>query len=676
MNRLSKETSPYLLQHADNPVDWHPWCEAAFAKAEEENKPILISIGYSTCHWCHVMERESFEDIEIARIMNDNFVNIKVDREERPDIDAIYMEAVQILTGSGGWPLHCFLLPDKRPFFGGTYFPPEERHGRPSWRQVLENISAAYHNQEAEVLHQAEQLTSALQDSDYRLLSNITSSEKVINKKFIHHIYSIIRERFDKEAGGLGTAPKFPSSMTLKFCLDYHYFTSNSEALVHVECSLQNMIHGGIYDQIGGGFSRYSTDRFWLIPHFEKMLYDNALLINVLADTYQLTKNSLYKQTIEETLTYVKTVLWSAEGGFFTAQDADSEGVEGKYYVWNKDEIDTILGQDADLFCQYYGVTKAGNWESNNILNRQATYEAFAQSNSLELDDFTSKMKTCRGKLFNARLRRVAPNIDDKILLSWNALMTTAFVKAYKALNKQTYLNTAIENMAFLLETFEGENYFFHAYKDNQRQHQALLDDYAFLIEALLQLFEVTQELRYLTKADALTTFVINNFYDNETRLFFYTSSNQEQLIARTKELYDNALPSGNSTMAHNLQQLGILLGKTAYKTMAYEMLQQMSVSIEKYPTAFANWAAAMQNYVHPTLEIAVVGKQALMKTRAIFQKFIPNKVIMAAIAEDEDYPLLKGKFVEDEALIFVCQDYTCQLPVRSIDEYFANRLK
>lgn len=670
MNRLSKETSPYLLQHAHNPVDWYPWGEEAFAKAKREDKPILVSIGYSTCHWCHVMERESFENKEIAAIMNENFINIKVDREERPDVDAIYMEAVQIMTGSGGWPLNCFLLPDKRPFFGGTYFPPEARHNRPSWTQVLQNLTSAYQNQKEQVIEQAEKLTNYIQDADNRLLNNlVATANETFDENSLHLIYNTIRERFDRVEGGIGSAPKFPASMTLKFCLDYYYFTNIPEALTQVELSLDKMIQGGIYDQIGGGFARYATDKAWLIPHFEKMLYDNALLVNLLADAYQLTKKELYKETIEETLTYVKREMWSAEGVFFAAQDADSEGVEGKFYVWSKDEIDTILGKKSDLFCRFYGVSKNGNWEHTNILWRKESYEIFAKANKINVNELKSTMKTCREQLFEVRDKRIKPSLDDKILLNWNALMATAFVKAYKALNDENYLNIAVQNVDFLFKTFDNETHFYHTYKDGKRQHQAFLDDYAFLIEALLQLFEVTQNTTYLTKADILTQFVIEEFYDKESKLFFFTSANQTDLITRTKDLYDNALPSGNSTMVHNLQQLGILLGKEDYKTIAYAMLTQVQSSIEKYPTSFARWATALQNHVRPTHEIAIIGNQAWAKATEISQQFIPNRIIMATKEANDDYPLLEGKSVGKDTLIFVCRDYACQLPVKTVEE-------
>lgn len=672
MNRLGKETSPYLQQHAHNPVDWFPWGEEAFEKAKREDKPILVSIGYSTCHWCHVMERESFENEDIAAVMNENFVNIKIDREERPDIDAIYMEAVQIMTGSGGWPLNCFLLPDGRPFYGGTYFSSQSMHNRPSWEQVLQNLSQAYKNRKSEVEEQAQNLTNYVKDADDKLLNNNldgSSEEKSFDNKFIKNIFESIQERFDREEGGIGSTPKFPSTMSLKYCLDYHFFTKNQSALEQVILSLDKMIQGGIYDQIGGGFSRYATDRAWLIPHFEKMLYDNALLVSLLSDAYKLTKKTLYKETIEETLTFVQREMLSTEGGFYAAQDADSEGVEGKYYVWKKAEVETILGKDADLFCQFYDVSEDGNWEAVNILQRKKSFEEFAKAKKIELEDFKLKMSACRNKLFLVRDKRIKPGLDDKILLNWNALMTTAFVKAYTALDDENYLNIAKQNIKFLFDKLEGDNFFYHTYKDGKRQYAAFLDDYALLIEALLTLFEVTQNTDYLEKSGKLMAFVIKNFYDETSKLFFFTSAEQTDIIVRKKDLYDNALPSGNSTMVHNLQQLGILLGNEKYKEMAFEMLRQVQSSIEKYPTSFAKWANAMLFMVHPLREIAIIGKKSKVIAKAISNHYLPNRVIMATDTENQTYPLLEGKTVGNETLIFVCQNYACQLPLRSVDE-------
>ena len=448
-NQLCDETSPYLLQHAHNPVDWYAWKEAAFAKARAEDKPILVSIGYSTCHWCHVMERESFEDEQVAAFMNAHFVNIKVDREERPDVDQIYMEACQVISGGGGWPLNCFLTPDGRPFFAGTYYPPQPMYNRPSWLQILENLAVAFKTKRTVVEEQADKMTEIIRGSDEQLIKRFTKKEGagstledfgsglreigLLNKSFLTTSYKGLERQFDREAGGFGGAPKFPGSMNLAWLLEYNHYTQEADAVEHALLSLDKMIMGGIYDQIGGGFSRYATDKFWLVPHFEKMLYDNALIVSVLADAYKITKHPLYQETIEETLGFVLREMTDPEGGFYSAYDADSEGVEGKYYVWTKEEVEAVLGPNAALFCSFYDVTSEGNWEEHSILHREACFEAFAENKGLNLDVLKQTMSDCRRKLYETRSGRIKPGLDDKILLSWNALMVSAFAKSHEA---------------------------------------------------------------------------------------------------------------------------------------------------------------------------------------------------------------------------------------------------
>ncbi len=671
MNRLANESSPYLQQHKKNPVDWFPWGNEAFEKAKALNKPILVSIGYSTCHWCHVMERESFEDESIASIMNENFISIKVDREERPDIDAIYMEAVQIMTGSGGWPLNCFILPDGRPFFGGTYFPIESSYNRPSWKQVLQNIANTYDNKYAAIVEQAEKLTTYVEKADDKIFTNdfVNSSEtEIFDKTFLKNIFQNFETRFDKEQGGFGNTPKFPNTMSLRFCLDYYLHTKNESALKQVILSLDKMIRGGIYDQIGGGFARYATDKNWLIPHFEKMLYDNALLVNLLSDVYKITKKELYRETIIETLDFIEREMLSHEGGFYAAQDADTEGIEGKYYVWTKSEVESILGEAADLFCAFYDITSKGNWEGTNILNRKMSFETFVKQNELELKSFKNQMAKCRNKLFIARNERIKPAIDKKILLNWNALMITTFANAYTALGNEKYLKIAENNLRFINNKMKGKNYHYHTHKDGKNKQEAFLDDYALLIQALLKVFEITQEEIYLKEANNLTSFVMDNFLDETTDLFYFTSKNQIDLILRKKEFYDNALPSGNSTMVHNLLRLSILIGKEAYKELAVKMLEKLQVSIEQYPSSFANWASAIQLLIYPIHEIAIIGKNAIELKNNLQQFYIPNYVLMATETENQSYPLLEGKTVTKETLIYICRNYACQLPVKTIE--------
>ena len=679
-NRLIHETSPYLLQHAHNPVDWYPWGEEALQRAKTENKPILVSIGYSACHWCHVMERESFEDEQVAAYMNQHFINIKIDREERPDIDAIYMDAVQVLTGAGGWPLNCFLTPDARPFYGGTYFPPVSKYQRPSWIQVLRSLSDAFHNKRDTVEDQANQLMAYLEKSDTTLTEKIaTNPRRPENFDLLRDIFYQIRARFDSVEGGFGGAPKFPGTMSLSFLLKYYHNTKNTpgsnahEALAHVELSLDKMIRGGIYDQLGGGFARYATDRAWLIPHFEKMLYDNALLVHLLADAYKVTKKPLYKTTIEETLTYIQREMTSEECGFYAAQDADSEGVEGKFFVWDKSEIEAVLGEDAHLFCHFYDVTEHGNWEEKNILHRDDSLEKYVEQNGLDFVQTRNKLNTFREKLFQHREKRIKPGLDDKILLGWNALMCTGFAKAYEATQHDIYRQIVKDNLAFIFNKFqqaEGSTALYHTYKNGTAKYEAFLDDYAFLIAALLDAYEITFDTTYINKAGQLTDFVIEKFFDKTHQLFYYTSDNQTDVIVRQRQIYDNATPSGNSTMVSNLRRLGLILGREDYTEVAENMLQKMHHAIINYPTSFGRWAEALTAQVYPYAEIAVVGEKAENMAAQINEQYIPHKVIMAVREENETYPLLFGKYAEaDETLTYICRNYACQAPVETLEE-------
>jgi len=680
MNRLIHETSPYLLQHAHNPVDWYPWGEEALQRAKAENKPILVSIGYSACHWCHVMERESFEDEQIAAYMNQHFINIKIDREERPDIDAIYMDAVQVLTGVGGWPLNCFLTPDARPFYGGTYFPPVSKYQRPSWIQVLRSLSDAFRNKRDTVEDQAKQLMAYLEKSDTTLTDKIaTNPKRPENFDLLRDIFYQIRARFDGVEGGFGGAPKFPGTMSLSFLLKYYHNTKNTpgsnahEALAHLELSLDKMIRGGIYDQLGGGFARYATDKAWLVPHFEKMLYDNALLVHLLANAYKVTKKPLYKTTIDEILAYIQREMMSQEGGFYAAQDADSEGVEGKFFVWNKSEIETILGEEADLFCHFYDVTEQGNWEEKNILHRADSLKDYVEQNSLDFVQTKNKLNTSRKKLFQHREKRIKPGLDDKILLSWNALMCTGFAKAYEATQHDIYRRIVKDNLAFIFNKFQqakGSEALYHTYKNGIAKYEAFLDDYAFLIAALLDAYEITFDTTYIDKAGQLTDFVIEKFFDKTHQLFYYTSDNQTDVIVRQRQIYDNATPSGNSTMVSNLQRLGLILEREDYTEVAENMLQKMHHAIVNYPNSFGRWAEALTAQVYPYVEIAVIGEKAENMAAQINEQYIPHKVIMAVREENETYPLLFGKYAEsDETLTYICRNYACQAPVETLEE-------
>jgi uncharacterized protein len=688
MNKLINETSPYLLQHAHNPVEWYAWKPEAFERAKAEDKPILVSIGYSTCHWCHVMERESFEVVDTAAFMNAHFINIKVDREERPDVDQIYMEACQVISGGGGWPLNCFLTPDGRPFFAGTYYPPESAYQRPSWLQLLTNMVNAFKTQRQVVEEQADKLTDIIRNADANFikkgtsfetsLKNAKNTEGPFSRDKLDNIYYALRERFDRVDGGFGGAPKFPSTFCIQFLLDYYFYTKNEEALAHAELSLTKMIQGGIYDQLGGGFARYAMDREWLIPHFEKMLYDNALIINNLCDAYKITKKDIYRETIEETLAFIEREMKAPpapqsgdlSGGFYSAYDADSEGVEGKFYVWQKKEIEAILGEDAALFCAFYDVTEEGNWEETNILWRHKSYEEFATASGIDIFILKEKLKISRDKLFKIRDLRIKVGLDDKILLSWNALIISSYAKAYEALNTEGYKKIVVEGLDFIFNKFrKTELEFYHTYKEGKAQYDAFLEDYAYLIEAILDVYQITFEKRYIFEAKALSDYVLDNFFDSSDNLFYFTSEKQTDIILRKKDLYDNATPSGNSTMAKNLQRLGVMLDDKKYKTLSVNMLQAVGDVIERYPSGFAKWASGFLSIVFPPLEIAVVGNNAFEKVLQINELFLPNKIVMVSVEEDNTLPLLTGKSNKDDTYIYLCQNYACKMPIKTVNE-------
>lgn len=673
-NQLIHESSPYLLQHAHNPVDWYAWGEAAFEKAKTEDKPILVSIGYAACHWCHVMEHESFENEEVAAFMNQHFVNVKIDREERPDIDQIYMDALAIMGIQGGWPLNCFLTPDGRPFYGGTYFPPTPMYNRPSWHNILTFISQTFQEERDKVEKQANQLTYYIQEQDKNIFKSFVvpeAGQQAFTIAQTHKIFKTLQRSFDTQDGGFGGAPKFPSSMAFQYLLAYHYYSGETKALNHVLFSLKKMIFGGIYDQLGGGFARYATDKKWLIPHFEKMLYDNALLVSTLANAFKITKDPLFKKTIEETLDFVLREMTHPQGGFYASYDADSEGVEGKFYVWSKAEIDAILGADAPVFNYYYGVTEQGNWEHTNILERQQSLEAFAKTVNRPVEEVENTLAQLRQKLFMVREKRVKPGLDDKILLNWNALMVSAFAHAYEALGNEVYLKTAETTLHFLLEKFkiEADSWEMnHTYKNGVAKYPAFLDDYAFLVAALIDTYQINFDENLLHIAAAITEFVIERFSDDQNIAFFYTKIGQQDVIVRKKAFYDNAIPSGNSTMASNLQRLGLILDKADYTQRAVNMLKSVEASVEKYAASFARWATVLLRFVHPVDEIAVTGKAHQQLVQQINEWYLPNKIVMAT-AINSEFPLLKNRTMEQQDLIFLCRNHTCQLPVQNLED-------
>jgi uncharacterized protein YyaL (SSP411 family) len=669
-NRLSGESSPYLLQHAHNPVDWYPWGEEALQKARQEDKPILVSIGYAACHWCHVMERESFEDKETARFMNEHFVNIKVDREERPDLDHIYMDAVQAITGSGGWPLNVFLTPEAKPFYGGTYFPPRPVYNRSSWRDVLAGVSQAFRERRAQVEQQAENLTrhvatvGSFDIGGARAAGDDGSGQTKESTLFRPETLQQVRDRLlsvaDKEEGGFGGAPKFPQTFSIRFLLNHYYYTRDEAALDHACVSLDKMIRGGIYDQLGGGFARYSTDREWLVPHFEKMLYDNALLIIALSEAFQLTQKELYAETIRQSMAFIDRELSNGEGGFYSSLDADSEGMEGKYYVWDKAEIDEVLGSDSPLFCSVYGVTPKGNWEGKNILTRPAGV--------VLLPGQSAVLEAARARLLERRAHRVRPALDDKILLGWNALMNIACSKAFAALGEDRFRDKALENMRFLRSTFRGEgvHLYFHAYKGTARV-PAFLDDYAALISALLHLQEITGDSNYLTEARDILLFVIQHFSEPGSDFFYYTHVGQKDVLLRKKEIYDGATPSGNSTMASNLLYLGIVFDERAWIGRASRMAAALQRPVTDYPGSFGNWATIVQALTYTIPEVVITGYRPENARKEFLAHLIPYRVFQSSQEENTQFPLLRDKPAGDDPLIFVCREYACQLPVNEV---------
>ncbi len=675
-NSLIHETSPYLLQHAHNPVDWLPWGDEALAKAKKENKPILVSIGYSTCHWCHVMERESFEDEEIATFMNRHFINIKVDREERPDIDSIYMAAIQVLSGSGGWPLNCFLTPDLKPFYGGTYFPPTPKYGRASWLQVLQGVSEAYSRERDVVEKQADRLLDYIKKSDNQFIENnikIAESEvERINPVMMSNIFETMKLGFDREEGGFGSAPKFPGTMALSFLLDYSHLMKDDEALNHVKLSLDKMIAGGIYDQLGGGFARYSTDVEWLAPHFEKMLYDNGLLVSLLADIYALTKDEKYKETIHETLEWVKREMLDDNGGFYSALDADSEGEEGTFYIWDKLEIDKILGDDAVIFNTYFDVTEEGNWEGKNILRRRISLEELAMKGGMETLELKKLMSRWKKLLFWERENRIRPGLDDKVLLDWNALMCKAFIQAYKITGEEEYKQIAQKNIGFIYREMKNGEGFFHSFRGEKAKQEAFLDDYAFLIDTLISYYEITFEICYLNEAKRLVDYVITHFYDENDNCFFFVGEGKEDLLLRKKELYDNATPSGNAVMMSNLLRLSIFFDEKQYHEIAKQGLEMMAGTLEKYPLSFGKWSHAAQMMAYPVKEVAILGEESFSMAKRINTSFIPNKVLMATLEQEDSLPLLDGRYKNNETLIYLCNNYECRAPISTVLEFFA----
>ena len=676
-NSLINETSPYLLQHAHNPVNWFAWGPEALQKAKDEQKVILVSIGYSACHWCHVMEKESFENEAIAALMNEFFVNIKIDREERPDLDHIYMDAVQAISGSGGWPLNVFLTPDTKPFYGGTYYPPDKAFNRSSWTEIINAIAQSWKERRNEIESQAENLVAHLSHSNavtQKFNGVINVEEKnLFTIDQCNNMFANILKTADKTWGGFGKAPKFPQTFTIQYLLQYQYFTNSSEARKQALLSLDKMLQGGICDHIGGGIARYSTDNEWLAPHFEKMLYDNALLIDVLCDAWQITNTEKYKTAIYKTIAFIKNELTQHDGGFYAALDADSEGEEGKYYVWQKLEIDNILGKDALLFCNFFDISENGNWDQTNILRILKPSNEFIADTKIDPDEFNRIIENCLKKLLSERAKRIKPALDDKIILSWNALAIKAIAKAALILQDESLVKMAENNFLFIERHFiktDSSREMMHTYKNGIAKFPAFLDDYAYLISACLQLYELTYNISYLEKAKQYAYYVIEYFDDDENIFFYFTNKDQKDIIIRKKEIYDGAVPSGNSTMAANLSKLSVIFNIPEWEQRACKMLAQIIDSLEKYPSSFGIWASLLQQHVYGLNEISIVGLNAIELANKIATNYIPYKVLMVSTIENAKYPLLKSKKAGLDSLIYLCKNYNCVSPFKTIQDF------
>ncbi|HCL26493.1 MAG TPA: thioredoxin domain-containing protein [Dehalococcoidia bacterium] len=673
-NRLIDETSPYLLQHAHNPVDWYPWGPEALQRAKDEDKPIMLSIGYSACHWCHVMERESFEDEATAELMNQYFINIKVDREERPDLDAVYMEAVQMLTGSGGWPMTVFLTPDGKPFFGGTYFPPVDRFNMPGFPRLLESVARSYANSRDEITRVTGQLTAQMGRT-----GQMPKGDSPLTVDIIHRAYTVLATNFDYQNGGTGTAPKFPQAMNMEVLLRYYQHGYNERALEMVDLSLEKMAMGGIYDQVAGGFARYSTDAYWLVPHFEKMLYDNALLARLYLHGHLATGRGMYRRITEETLDYILREMTGPEGGFYSATDADSEGEEGKFFVWTPSEIKAVLGEEeGEIFGGFFGVTEGGNFEGKNILNISLKATDYAQRHDIPLERLVDVIQRGKKALWEEREKRVHPLLDDKVLASWNGMMLRSFAEAGAALERQDYLDAAVKNANFLLETMRPEATLLRTYRAGQAKLPGYLEDYAFVADGLLALYEATFDGRWLDEAISLADRMIGLFWDEQVGGFYDTSAEHDQLVVRPRDVLDNAQPCGGSVATDVLLKLAVITGNEDYRLKAATPLRTLHELMSRAPAGTGHWLAALDFYVSAPKEVVIIGPredpatQALLRT--VYGSFQPNKVLVGAEdAGDHGLPLLESRGMTDgKPTAYVCQNYACQLPVTAPEDLAA----
>ena len=669
MNLLSQETSPYLLQHANNPVHWKAWNTNSLAEAKEKNSLIIISIGYSACHWCHVMEHESFEDQDVADVMNKSFVNIKVDREERPDVDAVYMKAVQLMTRRGGWPLNVVTLPDGRPIWGGTYFRKEE------WMETLGQLQEVYHSNPEKVIDYAEKLHQGIQSIS--VIEN-EKSKTTLNQEDLIPLVEKWAAEFDLDFGGMSRAPKFMMPNNYHFLLRFAFQKNDMKLFDFVNLTLTRMAYGGIFDTVDGGFSRYSVDNKWHVPHFEKMLYDNGQLISLYSDAYKLTKNSLYKEVIQKTLSFVERELMNSEGGFYCALDADSLNVEnhleeGAFYVWKIPELETIIGDDFDLFSQVFNINTFGLWEDGNyVLIQNKSLEAIAKSNNITISTLQKKKIFWEKILYIKREKRSKPRLDDKCLTSWNAIMLKGFVDAYKALEDGNYLDLALKNADFIIKNlWSSDGNLFHNYKNEKSTINGYLEDYCFVISAFISLYEVTFDEKWLHHAKQLTDYSLEHFYDEKSGFFAFTSNLDEALITSHFETEDNVIPASNSVMGKNLFQLSLYFENSYYEKVSQRMLQNIIPNIQ-YPSAYSNWMDLAMNYSEENKELAICGHSALEYCSKINALYFPN-VVLAGTKKVSSLPFLKDRFVADQTLFYLCQNKTCSSPSNDFQEIISN---
>ncbi len=659
-NALIDETSPYLLQHAHNPVNWYPWNETTLEKAKQENKLLLISIGYSACHWCHVMEHETFEDDSVAAIMNENFICVKVDREERPDVDQIYMTALHLMNQRGGWPLNCIAIPDGKPFWGGTYFQKED------WKEQIIQIANAYEQNPSQIIEFANRLSEGIQE-----VENVIMNQKKAEFSWqeLDKMVLSMSERFDNEDGGSEGAPKFPMPNSYNFLLKYAHLADNKECLDHIEITLEKLAYGGIYDHIGGGFARYSVDRLWKVPHFEKMLYDNAQLVSLYSEAYLKFKNPLYKEVAIETLEFVERELMADEGAFFSALDADSEGEEGKFYIWKEDDLKRIIKHDYPIFKQHFNINSNGFWEHGNyILLRKESKEQIASIHEIDLEELDNKIKDWKKILLKERSKRVRPGLDDKSLTSWNGLMLQAYLDAYFSFNNKHYLDIALKNANFIVnQQMDDNGKLMHSYKAGKSTINGYLEDYSIVASAFIKLYQATYDEKWLQYCDKLIQYSITHFYDQESGMFFFTSNLDPKLVARKMEVTDNVIPASNSVMANALFDLGVLLDNSKYKNKAKIMLNNVKPDMSYF--GYSNYGTLMLKYLEPFYEIAIVGNQANEKTIEFNQEYHPNKIFLGSNSSLSKMELLENKYIEGKTMIYVCENKVCQLPTDNINE-------